>query len=274
MLQPDLGKRLTELRKAKNLTQEELVECSHVSVRTIQRIEAGEVIPRISTVKILVASLGASMEELSTKNTNTMDAASITLTPVRRSNTMLIAVVAGAIYLALEIIVIALDLLWITSEEPWAAWLNILYIGITVLLIAAYFFFIRGFLVLGRVFDNKLLTIGAWLMVVGVAAVGILDVSMLGAEDLKTLWIPYTSAAVLTGTLSIVFGVALLRLQDSMGQLSRVAGLLEIVMGCCLITVVLFFMSYVMVIPAVIVEMLVLYRGYEYLSRSEGTPVG
>jgi len=54
-----------------------------------------------------------------------------------------------------------------------------------------------------------------------------------------------------------------------MGELSRVAGLLEILIGCTLLTVVLFFISYVFLIPAVIVEILVLYRGYEYLSRSE-----
>jgi hypothetical protein len=36
-----------------------------------------------------------------------------------------------------------------------------------------------------------------------------------------------------------------------------------------LVTVVLFFISYVILVPAVVVEILVLYRGYEYLSRVE-----
>jgi hypothetical protein len=53
-----------------------------------------------------------------------------------------------------------------------------------------------------------------------------------------------------------------------MGELSRVAGILEIVMGCLLVTVVFYFISYVVFIPAVVVEILVLYRGYEYLSKS------
>jgi hypothetical protein len=78
---------------------------------------------------------------------------------------------------------------------------------------------------------------------------------------------------VLYGALSIVFGVALIRLQDSMGELSRIAGILEILSGCMLITVVLFFISYVIMIPAIVLEILVLYRGYEYLSRSETMPV-
>lgn len=58
MQQPELGRQLTALRKEKSLTQEELAEKSHVSVRTIQRIEAGEVMPRTITVKILLEALG------------------------------------------------------------------------------------------------------------------------------------------------------------------------------------------------------------------------
>ena len=57
MQQPELGKRLAALRKEKTLTQEELAEKSHVSVRTIQRIEAGQILPRMSTVKILLEAL-------------------------------------------------------------------------------------------------------------------------------------------------------------------------------------------------------------------------
>ena len=39
MKQPDLGKKIVELRMAKGLTQEELVELCNISIRTIQRIE-------------------------------------------------------------------------------------------------------------------------------------------------------------------------------------------------------------------------------------------
>jgi hypothetical protein len=39
-------------------------------------------------------------------------------------------------------------------------------------------------------------------------------------------------------------------------------------MGCAFVTVILFFIGYLISVPAVIVEILLLYRGYEYLSRS------
>ena len=57
MKQPELGKRIAELRKAKGLTQEELVEKCNINVRTLQRIESGEVTPRSYTIKIIFAAL-------------------------------------------------------------------------------------------------------------------------------------------------------------------------------------------------------------------------
>src|SRR5687768_1503888 len=57
MNQPDLGKKITELRKAKGLTQEELVQKCNLSVRTLQRIEAGEVTPRSYTIKTIFSVL-------------------------------------------------------------------------------------------------------------------------------------------------------------------------------------------------------------------------
>jgi transcriptional regulator with XRE-family HTH domain len=58
MKQPELGKKISELRKAKGMTQEELVEKCNLNVRTVQRIEAGEVTPRSFTIKALFDALG------------------------------------------------------------------------------------------------------------------------------------------------------------------------------------------------------------------------
>ena len=57
MNQPELGKRIVELRKAKGFTQEELVEKCNINVRTLQRIESGEVTPRSYTVKTIFTAL-------------------------------------------------------------------------------------------------------------------------------------------------------------------------------------------------------------------------
>ncbi|WP_280646982.1 MULTISPECIES: helix-turn-helix transcriptional regulator [unclassified Dysgonomonas] len=57
MKQPELGQKIVALRKKKGLTQEELVEKCNINVRTLQRIESGEVNPRSFTVKIIFNAL-------------------------------------------------------------------------------------------------------------------------------------------------------------------------------------------------------------------------
>jgi hypothetical protein len=109
---------------------------------------------------------------------------------------------------------------------------------------------------------------GGLFMAIAVAATGVLDVAMLGTSSLEQLSLPYAIAAVVAGVCSLVFGIALLQLQDSMGGLAKVAGVLEIIFGCALITVVLFVIALVAMIPATVIEILLLYRGYEYISKS------
>jgi len=65
MKQPQLGQKILTLRQEKGLTQEELVERCHVSVRTIQRIEAGEVTPRNYTVKSILNALDCDFQKFS-----------------------------------------------------------------------------------------------------------------------------------------------------------------------------------------------------------------
>ena len=57
MNQPELGKKIAELRKSKGLTQEELVEKCNLNIRTLQRIESGKVTPRIYTLKMIFTTL-------------------------------------------------------------------------------------------------------------------------------------------------------------------------------------------------------------------------
>jgi transcriptional regulator with XRE-family HTH domain/ketosteroid isomerase-like protein len=57
MKQPDLGRKISELRLAKGLTQGELAEKCNLSLRTIQRIESAEVTPRSYTIKLIFENL-------------------------------------------------------------------------------------------------------------------------------------------------------------------------------------------------------------------------
>lgn len=57
MNQPELGKKILELRLSKGLTQNELADLANVSLRTIQRIELAEVTPRSYTIKTIFSVL-------------------------------------------------------------------------------------------------------------------------------------------------------------------------------------------------------------------------
>lgn len=70
MNQPDLGLKVTELRQQKGLTQEQLAELCEVSPRTIQRIESGEVDPRLYTLHCLGIALEFDFGEQNTTNEN------------------------------------------------------------------------------------------------------------------------------------------------------------------------------------------------------------
>lgn len=59
-----IAKKIIHYRKLKGMTQETLSEITGLNVRTIQRIEAGEVDPRMYTLKSIADGLGVNLEEL------------------------------------------------------------------------------------------------------------------------------------------------------------------------------------------------------------------
>ncbi|MBR9915422.1 MAG: helix-turn-helix domain-containing protein [Algicola sp.] len=64
MKQQSLKDNLLFHRKSKGYTQDELSERTSVGVRTIQRIEKGEVQPHLQTVKLLAVGLDIEVEDL------------------------------------------------------------------------------------------------------------------------------------------------------------------------------------------------------------------
>ena len=59
-----IAKKIIHFRKLKGITQENLAEITGLNVRTIQRIESGEVDPRLYTLKSIADALGVNLEEL------------------------------------------------------------------------------------------------------------------------------------------------------------------------------------------------------------------
>lgn len=152
MKQPELGKKISELRKAKGLTQEELVEKCNLNVRTIQRIEAGEVTPRSYTVKALFEALDYQWEEIRTGFADEEK---------KIPGYLYLAFAAGVLYFFLAFFEIGWEYEWIEQgnvENPSAfAWIKV---GTFLTYIA----FLGGWIALMKFFPNPFLKIALWVM--------------------------------------------------------------------------------------------------------------
>lgn len=81
-----LSEKLSRLRKSKGISQELLAENSSISLRTIQRIETGNVTPRPHTLKTLAETLGVAIEDLYTPPSLTTEAPNLAVAKLRMIN--------------------------------------------------------------------------------------------------------------------------------------------------------------------------------------------
>lgn len=172
MKQPELGKKISELRKAKGLTQEELVEKCNLNVRTIQRIEAGEVTPRSYTVKALFEALDYQWEELKSEFSEENQ---------KVPSFFYLAFASGMLYFFLAFFEIGMEYELIEGDgQPNAtSWL-----GVKIATFITYSIFILGWIKLETFIPNILLKIALW--------------TMLGAN---VIWYSVDGYALLSGQL-------------------------------------------------------------------------
>ncbi len=260
MRQPELGKRLTELRQQKSLTQEELVEACNVSVRTIQRIESGEVTPRTSTIKILLTALDADFESF--KRTLEPNKSTDNLRSIE--TWLQVAWISGIAYFVLGFIDGILE--YDRFENSYAVESITFYTTSKVLYFISYSLFLLGFAKLGSYFSNYLIKITSYTLIGLFAIWTFLDIFTIFYEMSDTnLMSVGAGEAICYGALSIVFGIGLMRLQDGMGQLAKIAGIFEIIAGFFFVVVILFLLGFLMLVPATIIEIILLYKGYEFI---------
>lgn len=266
--QPLLGSKLLALRTQKGMTQHELREISHVSVRTIQRIESGAVTPRVSTTKILIEALGEDSKEwfdssnvivenhFSIKTLKKMLLANASET--EQKNALMPAWIAGIVYLLIIIIEQGLDA-FVTDINSSSVLLASRAI-VKVLAVGSFFLFIRGFISLSYLFENNLLKIASILSIAIVSIFYLSDVVIIISSQgyPELLGTIRAFLVVPLGAVSIVFGIGLLRLQDGMGRIAKVAGRLELAFGISYMTLIFSFVGLLILAPLLVVEIVLL----------------
>jgi transcriptional regulator with XRE-family HTH domain len=158
MKQPELGAYITTLRNKKGLTQKELAEQCNVDIRTIQRIESGDVVPRMYTVNLLSKALGAQIDL-------SVDPASEVIVDEKYIQRIRISWIWGIIF-SVNYIGVVYNI--ITQSTTLFSKLGIL------VNIAGYILFSKGFYHLGKKHNNSLLAIATLLSMVLVTYINML----------------------------------------------------------------------------------------------------
>jgi len=254
--QPQLGKTIVKLRQKKRLTQEELVELCNINVRTLQRIEAGEVTPREYTIRILLDALDYNITKIEQSIQK-----KVSLKWIK------IAWIAGIIYFLLVVLESGLDFMRFEEKLPY--YFPLLYTATKLMVAITYLFFMIGFIEIAKYFENSLLKIASYLMIASLMVIELYDIISFSPEmDWSNFFLIKGTEAVAFGGVGIVFGIALLLLGKKLGVISNVAGIFEIIVGAFFITFFLAFIGLIAMIPAIILEIIILYKFYDKMKTS------
>ena len=272
MKQPLLGKKITELRKQKGLTQEELVERCNVTVRTIQRIESGETTPRIYTIKTILNALGLDYEKVFEREYNEGKFDKILrFFPSNLKEVLNVSFIAGIVYFVLGFVEMGYYTTSFFDLDSQTNWSDLpiknygsysengIYIFIKIISIISFSLLMRGFVLVGSYYKNYLVELMAFVMIIMHIIFEISEIVSINFENSLVEFI-MISKAVTFGVSMIFFGVGLLRLKSHLGNLPKITGILEIITGICFATVFLSVFGLIFLTPLELLELLLLYK--------------
>ena len=268
MKQPQLGHTVAILRRTKGLTQEDLANACGINVRSLQRIESGEVMPRMYTLKQLSTQLNHDLVS-QVSETLIIDQPQHWWTfGVEESlgQVFKLGWIAGIIYFLLSIPEAAAVFLRLTDDLDFTG--KLFYSGVNIAVIISAVFFYRGFAALGTKVEQSLLTVCSWLMIVVTLVVY--------SFDLVSIWwgLEMEFVAVvelmLFGFTGIFFGIGLSRTESELGNVAKIGGILEVLIGVSSVLVVTFFIALILILPAIILEIIILYRAYQLYAETDG----
>ena len=272
MKQPLLGKKITELRKQKGLTQEELAERCNVTVRTIQRIESGETTPRIYTIKTILNALGLDYEKVFEREYNEGKFDKILrFFPSNLKEVLNVSFIAGIVYFVLGFVEMGYYTTSFFDLDSQTNWSDLpiknygsysdngIYIFIKIISIISFSLLMRGFVLVGSYYKNYLVELMAFVMIIMHIIFEISEIVSINFENSLVEFIMISRAVTFGGSM-IFFGVGLLRLKSHLGNLPKITGILEIITGICFATVFLSFFGLIFLTPLELLELLLLYK--------------
>lgn len=241
MKQPQLGLKILELRQQKGFTQEELVEQCNISVRTIQRIEAGEVMPRVYTVKTILAALDRDLDDLqeSVFEKKVKKAFLIEIDENKKVSFLFNQLHLGWIAGILSMILLVFQLIEETTFLATGGYYfgEVFYVTITILAAIAFALHMRAFILIGELFKASFLKTSALIAI----AINTL-IAIYSIVDLHFQYIKLEAFAliysVLFGIVFICMGIGLYK-TNHLGQLPKATGIITLILGFMFLTVIM-----------------------------------
>ena len=128
-------------------------------------------------------------------------------------------------------------------------------------------------LALMRCIDQKiehcmLHKIMSYVLIFGVFLIISYDIASLFYDSIEREFI-LGAQALTFGGIGILFGISLIKLQRSFGTVPVIAGIFEIAASCFFLTIILAFVGHIMLIPAELLEIVILYKAAEIIKSKQ-----
>lgn len=250
MKQPELGMKISGFRKEKGLTQEQLSEKSRINIRTIQRIETGEVTPRINTLKIILEVLGKDFEEINGLKDHFV---------VEKPGIIQLAWISGTMIIACNLFYIVAALL----RDVYLIGNIVQFLNTPVLMLSMVLLILLnlGIVQVGKTFDNPYLIITAYIGMI------LIVLSHFTAIARPYVFNPHINTAAkiflaLNGINGIFYGTGLIILKKELNDLALFAGIIMIITSFFfLVPVDIFqFIGLFFSVPSMLLQIIIFYR--------------
>lgn len=210
MKQPELGLKISELRSLNGITQKELSEACRMDIRTIQRIESGEVTPRATSLKLIAEALSCDIRTF-TDEQSPVEA-------ILSRNFLLAMLVAASIYMIMAVL--------LSPVFPPGNTIFSLYPVLWFVDVIAGVFLYFGFFNLGKLRGNRALRISSAIFM---AIIPLLMItSLTGGSVAKHI---QQLVIILNALNCILFGVGLWVNQGRLTNLYRSTGIVHFIIA-------------------------------------------
>lgn len=259
MKQPELGRKIFELRKEKGFTQEELVEMCNINVRTIQRIESGEVTPRSYTLKNILKALDYEFDNIKTDLENVLRISKTQILLLNLAFWLGIVMIPADSY---NIFYESID--YFKIDELHKYFSSNLHLITTVIGAISSFAFYVGFFVIGQIFKNTLIKVSSILLLI-VTIISYISTyySFNWTEEIEVVYGLISMTTL--GTVGIPFGIGILKLEKYLDPYAKLTGVFTIIVYGCMITIILGFISLLFYFPVIVMQLILLYKAKEVI---------